>query len=461
MDLVLHDYQEEDRDFLLSTPRAALIHLMGLGKTAITLSAICELMFNHFEIKHTLIVAPLNVATISWPGELTKWDQFKDLTWTVVHGPHKAHKLRTRKDIYIINYDGLRWLEAQYRTRKTRVGCPLFDLVVYDESTYVKKISSERWKISNRLFRNIPRVVELTGTPSPNGYLDLYGQMELLQKGMLAQTYTSYRNSYFVPPGSGTGKWQPRNGVRDIIAKKMAPFVKERGKEVLNRDEPTFNTIYCTLPAKLRGQYEELEEEFFLRLDSGEEVEAFNASSLSMKLRQFVSGFLYKPETKEALPIHQAKVNALKELIEALNGSPLLCAIQFRHEVDMLRSALGYNVPAIYGDTKKEDRIQLVQEWNQGLHPLFLINTKSVSHGLNMQEGGSNFLYYSQPWELDLYEQAIARIDRQGQKEAVIVHSLIIKDTIDEVMQDTLKNKNYMQKSLLKALRIYREEKTK
>jgi hypothetical protein len=356
-----------------------------------------------------------------------------------------------------MNYDGLPWLERAYKSKKSRKGLPRFSMVIYDESTYEKNIGSERHKISERLLAGIPRSVILTGTVCPNGYLDLYGQMELLVPGMLARTYTTYKTSYFIAPGSGAGKWLPRSGVRDLIAAKMSPYIRVRGAEVLGRAEPTYNVIECELPENRRAQYKELEKQFFLELESGDRVEAFNASSLSMKLRQYVSGFLYSSETGAALPVHETKVTRLKELLEALNGAPLLCAIQFRHEIVMLRRFLGYEVPAIYGDTPGKERERLVAAWNRGELPLLLVNSSSVSHGLNMQDGGCNFLWYSFPWDLEKYDQCTARIDRQGQKEAVIIHSLVIRKTIDEAMQKALERKAGEQSSLIQCLREYKE----
>lgn len=457
-DLTLHPYQQEDRDFLIDHPRAGLVHTMGLGKTAVTLAALHELMWNYFTVQQTLIIAPLNAVLISWPGELRKWSQFKDFSFTVLHGDDKELRLRQRKDIYIINYEGLEWLRKVYKGRHP--GLPRFQMTICDESTYAKNVSSIRHRRTKKITEEVDRAVILTGTPSPNGYLDLYGQMELLQPGMLARTYTSYKNAYFIPPANGTGKWFPRQGIREIIANKMSPFIRVRGKECLNRDEPTFNTIYCELPESKRAEYEELENELFLKLKDGSEIEIFNASSLSMKLRQYVSGFLYKTETNEVFEVHQAKLDALKELVESLNGDPLLCAIQFRYEIDIIRRALGKDVPAIYGDTSAKERRRIVEEWNHGKYFLLLVNSASVSHALNMQDGGSNFLWYSLPWALDIAEQCQARIDRQGQREPVILHSLIVRDTIDEIMQSRLKEKKGSERALLERLKELRDART-
>lgn len=456
-----HPYQQECIEFLAEVPRAGLLLDMGLGKTAIVLSSIHDFMFSSFDTRRTLVIAPKNVALIAWPGELEKWDQFKAINYTVLHGPEKDERIRTRQDLYIINYDGLKWLVKQYLKASIRPFLPRFDCVVIDESTFIKNGGAKRSQIIKALLAGVPRMILLTGTPAPNGLIDLYGQMDLIKPGMLARTLTSYRDSYFLAPNvnGGQRKWLPRRGTKDIIAGKMAPFVKVMKEvDVLPRDAAVDNLIYCDLPDKYRGEYNRLEKEFFLQLDNGVGVEAFNASSLSMKLRQYVQGFLYAPEQGGAVKVNTVKLDVLVELLEGNGGRPILCAIQFKHEVALIRERLKYRVPALYGETTEKEARDNIAAWSNGDVPLLLAHPKSGGIGLNLQEGGSTIVWLAQTWDAQDYDQTNARIDRQGQPEPVVIHNIVMRDTVDELIVSARTKKILDQGALMDAIQEYRRK---
>ena len=453
-----HQYQIEDAQFLEDHPQAALFLDLGLGKTSIVLMAIHNAMFSTFDTQRTLVVAPKNVALVAWPNELRKWDQFHAIRFTVLHGAEKAARLLTKQDLYIINYDGLQWLESMYRTPELRGHLPKFDMIVVDESTFIKNPTSRRSRSLSRLFGKAKRKVLLTGTPSPNGLLDLYGQFDFLAPEVLARTYESYKMAYFIPPapGSPQRKYVLRGGVRDIITSKIAPYVRVRKEsDVLVRDKAEHNQIVCALSPGQQAEYQALEREFFLQLGTGESIEVFNASSLSMKLRQYVQGFLYTPETGVPVPVNTVKAEALKELVEAMNGKPVLCAIQFQHEVEMLRKVFKYKVPALYSKTSSTEQALLLDQWNRQELPLLLAHPASGGIGLNLQDGGSTMVWFSATWDLQHYDQFNGRLDRQGQKERVRIHHITMVDTIDEVIVNALRSKATDQRQLVSSLREY------
>ena len=451
------DYQAEDIQFLLDTPCAALLYWMGLGKTATLLSALDDLMFNQFTVKKTLVLGPKNVIRATWPDEVDKWAEFRAMTYAVLHGKDKDQLLMRDTDLYFINYEGLKWLYNKYQDKTLRGRLPYFDMVVADESTRIKNATSKTSKYCKALFGNVPRKVDLTGTIAPNGYIDLFGQMDFLQPGLLAKNITGYRNAYFLPPAEGnpSKKYVLRSGVKDIIANKIAPYVRVRGKDCIKQKDPVLNTIYCDLPEKEMKQYEKMEKDFYLELEDGGSLDIFSAGTLSMKLRQFIQGFVYDTENGTVHDVNRIKALALKELVESLNGQPLLCGIQFQYEVDMLRKVFGYRVPAMYSPTSDKEEMENIRMWNRGEIKLLLMHPQSGGIGLNLQAGGSDVLWFSQTWNLEHYQQMNARIDRLGQKDGVIIHHLVMRDTVDEVIVDVLKHKAKEQSELLTAIELY------
>lgn len=452
-----HDYQKECINFMHSRDNSGLYLDMGLGKTSIVLQAILDNMYDRLEVKRTIVIAPKRVALIAWPAELKKWDAFRNIPYTVLHGKDKLKNLLRNRRLYIINYDGLPWLLKQYQDKKLCKALPKFDMLVLDESTFVKNTSTKRYKIIKALFGQVKKKVLLTGTPAPNSLLDLYGQINIIAPDLLGKSFESYKNHYFFADDWNGYRWLLRQGSKKLIADRIAPLVKVmKAKDYLDMKEFRLNTIECALPANVTADYKQLEKEFFVELDTGAEVEAFNSAALAMKLRQFTQGFVYH-EGGEVSTIHKVKIEALKELIEGANGKPILCAIQFKHEVEMIREALKKDIPAMYSGTSDKQGQINIDAWNKGELPLLLANPQSISHGLNLQDGGNLIVWFGITWSLEQYDQLIGRLHRQGQKEGVIVHHLIMKDTIDEAVMSALKDKSKGQAALISALKAYRE----
>lgn len=451
-----HPYQQEAKRFLLKTQQALLFLDMGLGKTSIVLSAIHELMFDRFEVRKTLVIAPKNVALFAWPDELRKWDQFRSLSFTVLHGPNKADRIFENKDIYITNYDSLPWLVALYKNGKVRPWLPRFNMLVLDESTFVKNETSQRSRYVKNNFSAIKRKVLLTGSPTPNGLIDLYGQTEIVQRGMLAPTLTSFRQAYFTY-NENASKWFPQRGTRERLAKRMAQYAMVLSKkDVLPGGSVSYNSITCDFPAAFRSIYDDFEREFFLKLDNGIRVTAVTAATLGMKLRQLLGGFIYNEG--DPIRMNTFKAEALKELLETLDGEPLLCAIQFKEEVEIIRAFLGYDVPAINSKTPSSLVRRHIDDWNARKLPLMLVHPGSIAHGQNIQAGGSNIVWYSLPWARDHYDQLNARLDRQGQTDPVIIHAITVRETMDDIVMSALKGKGDEQDSFLEAIKLYRRK---
>lgn len=445
-------YQKDVIEQLCSRQRLALFMFMGLGKTACVLTAIVKLIYDYLVVNKVLVVAPKTVAKVVWPDELEKWSHLWPLTWVVLHGATKEKDLELthKRDITIINYDGLAWLEQHRRT------LPHYDLLVLDESTFVKNQGSRRGAAARRLSKQIPRTVIMSGAPAPNSLLDLWHQMYILDQGQrLGQTEGFYKNRYFMQDMNQHSRWfLKRNAGRQIADTIKDIAIVLRADDLL--DLPSI--VNCDIPIRLtkeqRERYQTLEDQFFLDLSKDEKLVVFNAAALSMKLRQFISGFVYT-ETKP-VRVHTEKLHRLKELLESLNGSPLLVAIQFHEEVSMIRDFLKRDVPTINSKTPDADRKEYIRQWNRGELPIMLMHPASGSHGLNLQFGGFNILYYSLTWSLDHYDQYIARLVRTGQKnEHVIVHRFIVRETIDEVILAVLSQKTKTQAELIDRIKAW------
>lgn len=460
MKYIPHPYQKEDIEFLLTGKIGGLFEDMGLGKSSVVLSVIDQARFDYFDTHKVIIVAPKNVILNQWPMEILKWDMSKDTPFTILHGNKKDDRLLFPVPIFLINYDGLPWLLRKYRNRNLRKHLPAFDMLVIDESTFIKNDQTQRHRILKMLFGDIKRKIILTGTPTPKGLIDLYGQISMLDDRVLGTSLTSYRNNYFLSIDNGTGvrKYMPRRGSRDLITKRIAHLVKIRkAKDHLDKKELRINKIYCELPKKQRKEYDELEKEFFLELDSGDSVEVFNAASLTNKLRQYVQGFVYLPG-KVPQAVNTVKFKVLKEILESVNGQPVLCAIQFLAEVDLLRKYLGYEIPAINSKTSSRLTSEHIVNWNKGKIPLLLAHPQSIGHGVNLQDGGHINVWLGLPWAMDHHQQFDGRLDRQGQKHRVISHHILIKDTIDHAVEMSIENKTDEQNKIMAALQHYREE---
>ncbi len=441
----LHPYQEYSKDWILDHPYCALFLDMGLGKSLTTLTAIDELL-NTFEvIENVLVIAPLSVAEKTWSDEIEKWDHLNHLSFSKVLGSQKQRlaALAKKADVYLINRENVEWLVDYYRKDWP------FKTVIIDESSSFKSPSAKRFKALRKVRPMIERLVELTGTPSPNNLMDLWSQIYLLDQGeRLGKTITAFRNHYFTPAsqnGHIVYSWALLPGAEEAIYKKISDIcVSMKAKDYLKLPPRTNNVIEVELSDVDWKKYKELERHYVLELEESDVV-ASNAATLSNKLLQMANGCIYD-ENGEAKQIHEKKLDALERIIEEAQGQPVLVFYQYKHDLARIRErfkqAKVLDVSA--GDIKK---------WNEGKIPVLLAHPQSAGHGLNLQAGGHIIVWFGLTWSLEFYQQANARLDRQGQQNPVIVHHLVAKGTIDEDVMKALETKEVGQEALMVAVK--------
>ena len=446
MKLTLHDYQVRALDFILSQYPSYVMIDVGLGKTAIALHAIKYLK------KPAIVLAPLRVATIAWPDEIKKWTP--ELRYQVLYGKHKNFKFKIETDIKLLSFSTIRWF---YEKVHDRPSVMRNHILIIDEASMVKDSGTQRWKMIKALlplFRNYR--IALSATPSPNGYQDLWSQYYLLDDGeRLGKSFYAFRAKYFNFFGPPTYKLE----MRPDSDKKIFDAIEDitfrlEGKDYLELPKVIYNKVKVRLPSKQMDRYNELEREFLL--DLGEkQIAAFSSSALSIKLRQFVQGALYYddgPRGRQREVIHEAKIEALKELLEIHSGTPILCAVQFQFEYEMIRRMIGKAVPIIAGMTSVKQSAFHIRDWNLGRLPLLLCHPASISHGMNLQAGGNIIIWYGLTWSLEQYLQLNGRLARQGQTKTVVINNIVMEDTIDETVFKVLSNKDAVQKDLLNAM---------
>lgn len=450
----LRPYQAEDADHIVANKASMIWSDVGLGKTATALTAINEL-FNTMQICGVLICAPLSVVKAVWRQEAKEWAHTKHLTFSVVHGTPKQREeaLASPAMVYLINYEGIEWL-VKHLAKKSN-GVP-FDALVYDEVTRMKKHTSKRGKAIRKLLPLMSRVVGLTGTPAPNGYLDLFGQYLCTDMGQrLGTSFTGYRGSYFMSDYIGYN-WSLRTGAKESITAKIADATRERKKEdYLDMPPVIVQNRMVQFDEKEQEQYKELEKEFFVELDAGGEVEAFNAAALSSKCLQFANGACY--DTEERSKWHEAstaKLGALRDLLDEIGDKPVLVSYNFRHDLDRIRREFPEAVSIKDGPVE-----EIVEKWNRGEIPMLLGHPASMGHGLNLQFGGHHLVMFGCTWDLELYQQVIGRLDRPGQTDPVVVTRLIVEGTIEEAVITALEGKATEQSALRAAIKNYREAK--
>lgn len=444
----LHEYQKKAIKFGLENKAVYYAIDLGLGKTAIDLHRI-KIMKNH-GIK-SIVFAPIPVIYNTWPMEIKNWGL--DLSFEILHGPEKSYILQKKNpDIFLINYEGLKWFREAISTYAPKWKPRS---LVLDEGSFIKDPSTLRFKSLKKM---MPlwheRKSVLSATPAPNGYHNLWTQYYMLDRGLrLGKTYNEFRSRFFHYSGPPLFKTTLRPGM-DVSIQRLIKDITFRLENTDRPYEMVFNNIPLELPPKMRELYNRLEKDFLLEFE-GSDATAFSAAVLSMKLRQFIQGAIYtNTETKSYEILHQIKTEALKALVEALNGNPLLCAIQFRFELEMINKIFGKEVPYIAKGISPKRVMQLVDEWNSGNIPLLLCHPASIGHGVNMQKSGYNLLWYAQTWSLEHYQQLIGRIARQGQmSKTVVINTLMLKNTIDEKITKTIQKKGITQKDLLDALR--------
>jgi SNF2 family DNA or RNA helicase len=451
-----HAYQKRAIRWVLQNPAAGLLLDVGMGKTSIVLAA-TKILLEKDVIDSVLVIAPLHVCHRVWPNEIAKWDLFKDLTYTVLHGSDKAERLKENVDFYIINPEGLKWLEQQR-------GWKWPDMLVVDESSRFKNTRTVRFKVVKPHLPNFHRRVILTGTPIPNGLLDLFGQLYILDLGeRLGRFITHYRNKYFVPTGFMGYNWTPMPEAESIIHDKIGDIcMRLEAADYLKMPKKIVTNIELELPATARKVYKKLENEFIVQLD-GQDVAAFNAATLSTKLRQVGNGAVYSLTREERggskykyVKVHDEKMDALESLIEEI-GQPVIIAYEFKH--DLARILEKYPDAGVIGKgaTKKQVAASL-DKWDRGELDKLVVYPGSAGHGLNLQHGGHHLIWFGLTWNLEYYEQLTGRLFRQGQKNTVMVYHLVIKDSLDQAVLAALKGKSKTQKALLDAVKRWRKK---
>lgn len=436
----LHEYQERSIEFIHNTPKCALWLAMGLGKTTTTLTAISDLL-DGLAVDRVLVVAPLRVAKSVWAQEAAKWAHLKHLRFAVVVGTERQRiaALHSTADVYVINRENVKWLVDFYKRKWP------FDCVVLDESSSFKSASSQRFKALKKISDLVDRMIQLTGTPSSNGLLDLWAQIALLDNGQrLGRTMTTYKQRFFESDYMGY-KFTPIKGAQQLIEGLISDVVVSmRAEDYLTLPERIDLEIAVELSKTAAEQYKELETEFLLQIED-ESVTALSAATLAGKLLQFSNGTLYTNEHGNFVEIHSEKLDALEELVE-LNDEPLLVAYNFKSDLVRLKERFPFAV-ALDKDEKTIDR------WNNGEIRMLLAHPASASMGLNLQKGGSVIVWYGLNWSLELYQQFNARLHRQGQEKPVRIIHLIAKGCIDEKVLTAIANKAKTQDDLLNALR--------
>ena len=444
-----HDYQDYAIRYIEKHPVAAVLLDMGLGKTIISLTAVNDLLFDSFEVHRVLVVAPLRVARDTWPAEIKKWEHLDGLTYAVAVGTPKERKaaLMQQADITIINRENLQWLIDES-------GFPFdFDMVIIDELSSFKNHKSKRFKSLMKVRPRIHRIIGLTGTPSSNGLMDLWAEFKVLDMGeRLGRFITQYRTNYFMPDkrnGEIIYSYKPLPYAEDAIYRRISDItISMKSTDHLKMPELVSTEYEVQLSDSERSRYEDLKQELILQLPDGE-VTAANAASLTGKLSQLANGAIYA-DTGEVIEFHDRKLDALEDIVESMNGSPLLVAYWYRHDLERISERLHkLHIPFARLDTPED-----IRRWNSGEYPVMLIHPAAAGHGLNLQQGGSTIVWFSLPWSLELYTQTVDRLYRQGQRSGTVsVIHIAAKDTIDGRIVKALKDKDDTQSALIDAVK--------
>ena len=436
-----YDYQTFATNFVLEHPACGLILDMGLGKSVITLTALWSLLLDSFDVGKVLVVAPKRVAENTWPTELKKWEHLDGLTWSLVLGSEKDRRaaLQRRAKIYIINRENVTWLVDNYRWD--------FDTLVIDELSSFKSSKAQRFRALKRVRPRINRVIGLTGTPQPNGLLDLWPQMYLLDMGQrLGRFVGGYRERFFLPDKRNREviySYKPKEGAEEKIYELISDIcISMKAADYLDMPELVASRVEVQMNAKEQKLYEGFERDMVLYLKDGD-LDAVNAAALSGKLVQMANGAVYG-ENRKVHHIHDRKLDALEDIIEAANGKPLLVAYWYKHDLERIRQR--FEVRTI--DTPKD-----IADWNEGKIPVALIHPASAGHGLNLQDGGSTIVWFGLTWSLELYQQLNARLWRQGQKHTVVIQHIVAAGTHDEDIMNALEKKDMSQTALIAAVK--------
>ena len=444
-----HDYQTYATRYIEEHPISAVLLDMGLGKTSITLTALNDLLFDSFVAHRILVIAPLRVARDTWTAEVEKWDHLADLQCSVAVGGVSERKaaLCRRADIYIINRENVQWLIEES-------GLPFnYDTVVVDELSSFKNYQAKRFRALMKVRPSVKRIIGLTGTPSSNGLMDLWAEFRLLDMGArLGRFISHYRLEYFQPDkrnGQVIFSYKPLPGAERRIYDKISDItISMRSTDHLKMPELVSSEYTVRLSDDERERYDELKRDLVLQLPGGE-VTASNAAALSNKLSQMANGAIYGDD-EVVIPIHDRKLDALEDIIEAAAGKPLLVAYWFKHDLTRIAERLH----KLHVPFAKLDSTDSIKRWQRGELPVALIHPASAGHGLNLQSGGSAIVWFGLTWSLELYQQTNARLWRQGQEsETVVVQHIVTKGTVDERILKTLSKKDSVQSALIDAVK--------
>ena len=436
----LRPYQEYASQQIIGNPACALFMDMGLGKSSTTLSAIDYLVNETLEVGKVLVIAPLRVAETTWTDEIEKWGF--NLTVSAVLGSKEKRikALSVQADIYTINRENVVWLVEFYGTSWP------FDMVVIDESSGFKNPSAKRFSALRRIRPKIKRLVELTGTPAPNGLMDLWSQLYLLDRGeRLGKTISEYRRRWFYP-GAGYGhvvyEWLPKDNAKEDIYKQISDIcISMKSDDYLSLPPVMYNPVKVPLGKSVMVEYKRFERDLVLSMPESDIV-ATTAATLSNKVLQFANGSCYD-ENGEVVQIHEKKLDALEEICES--NANLMVFYWFRHDLIMIKTR--------FPNACELRTAQDIRDWNAGKINMILVHPASAGHGLNLQEGGNVAVWYSQIWSLELFQQANKRLHRSGQKKPVIIHQLIAEGTIDEDVVRALDGKKIGQDGLMEAIK--------
>lgn len=470
MEFKPHDYQRFTINKILENNKYILILDMGLGKTVSTLTAINELIYERFEINKVLVIAPLMVANLTWPEEVDKWDHLRHLKISKVIGTVKERisALRTHADIYLINRENVKWLISVYAEKKQLKGWP-FDWIVIDESSSFKNHASQRFKEIKKAtsLDEVKRVTLLTGTPTPNGLIDLWSQIYLLDNGeRLGKNITRYRKAFFIKSVERNYKsntsyetYTLKSGMEKLIYNKINDIaVSMKAVDHLKLPERVDNFIKIKMDDNSKYLYSEFEKSYVLEFEE-ETLKASSAAALSNKLLQLTGGAVYD-DNRNVVEIHSLKLDALEQILED-NTKPVLVAYNYEHELNRILERFKKHKPRQLNKDKKNSDVKAL--WDRGEIRLMVVHPASVGHGLNLQSGGSIIVWYGIPWSLELYQQLNSRLYRQGQKEVTVINHLVLKGTIDEVVVKALQGKCELQDEFIKAvkakIKFYKTEK--
>lgn len=463
-----HPYQMKAIAMMCQNAGTAMLLDPGMGKTSIALAAITTLL-HHKAIEAALVIAPIRPMRLTWPAEVAKWDQFKHLKVSIIHGTPKERiaAMAAKADIYLINPENVDWLLKQRDALGWEAAWGnVPTLLAVDESTRFKNPSSVRFKALEKLRPLFDRAHILTGTPMPQSVADLFAQFKIVDLGdRLGRFITHFRKQFMLPEeiriggGRTITKWHAKpDAVPKLVSKVKDISLRLQAEDYLQMPKITYNVIPVELPKAARATYDALADDLVAKTAGGVTLTAASAAAAVMKLRQIVNGWAYSAEGESAL-VHEAKLDALADLVEEQSGAPIIIAVAFLHEVPAIRAALkpvlpeGTKVPYLGGGVSSTEADNVVRDWNAGKHPVLIVHPTSVAHGLNLQAGGNALVWFGLTWNSEEHDQCVRRVYRQGQTKPVVVHYLSAEGTVDSDIAKALATKADIQAAVINSLK--------